>query len=75
MADPLTKGLTREKVEKASKGMCFRLRTSHYGGNSILQTGDPRARFKEKNKVVTDGSTLSMNSIHSHNEENFQKRG
>ena len=30
----------------------------------------PRARFKEKNKVVTDGSTLSINSTHSHYEEN-----
>ena len=26
----------------------------------------PRGRFKEKNKVVNDGSTLSTNTIHSH---------
>mgnify|MGYP000048470137 FL=1 len=35
----------------------------------------PRARFKEKNKVVTDGSTLSINSIHSHDEDNAQEQG
>ena len=34
----------------------------------------PRARFKEKNKVVVDGSTLSINSIHSHNEDNVQEK-
>ena len=33
----------------------------------------PRARFKEKNKVVADGSTLSINSIHSHDEDNVQE--
>ena len=32
----------------------------------------PRARFKEKNKVGNDGSTLSTNSIHSHDEYNVQ---
>ena len=31
-----------------------------------------RARFKEKNKVVNDGSALSINSIHSHDEDNAQ---
>ena len=35
----------------------------------------PRARFKEKNKVVADGSTLSINSIHSHDEDNVQQQG
>ena len=35
----------------------------------------PRARFKEKNKVVADGSTLSINSIHSHDEDNSQGQG
>ena len=35
----------------------------------------PRARFKEKNKVVTDGSALSTNSIHSHDEDNAQEQG
>ena len=34
----------------------------------------PRARFKEKHKVVTDGSTLSINSIHSHDEYNVQEK-
>ena len=35
----------------------------------------PRARFKEKNKLVNDGSTLSINSIHSHDEDNAQGQG
>ena len=35
----------------------------------------PRARFKEKNKVVNDGSALSTNSIHSHDEDNAQGQG
>ena len=35
----------------------------------------PRARFKEKHKVVNDGSTLSTNSIHSHDEDNAQEQG
>jgi len=34
VADPLTKGLTREGVEKSSKGMGLWPRTSHHGGNS-----------------------------------------
>ena len=34
-----------------------------------------RARFKEKNKVVNDGSALSINSIHSHDEDNAQGLG
>ena len=28
----------------------------------------------EKNKVVADGSTLSNNSIHSHDEDNVQEK-
>ena len=35
----------------------------------------PRARFNEKNKVVNDGSALSTNSIHSHDEDNAQGKG
>ena len=34
----------------------------------------PRARFKKKNKVLADGSTLSINSIHSHDEDNVQEK-
>ena len=34
----------------------------------------PRARFKEKNKVVADGSTLSINSIHSKDQDNVQDK-
>ena len=34
----------------------------------------PRARFKEKNKVVADGSKLSINSIHSHDKDNVQDK-
>ena len=33
-----------------------------------------RSRFKEKNKVVADDSTLSINSIHSHDEDNVQEK-
>ena len=33
-----------------------------------------RARFKEKHKVVADGSTLSINSIYSHDEDNVQEK-
>ena len=35
----------------------------------------PRARFKEENKVVNDGLSLSINSIHSHDEDNAQGLG
>ena len=35
----------------------------------------PRARFKEKNKVVNDGSALSIKSIYSHDEDNAQGKG
>ena len=34
----------------------------------------PRARFKEKNKVVADGSTLSIKSIRSHDIGNVQEK-
>lgn len=34
----------------------------------------PRARFKEKNKVVTNGSALLTNSIHPHDEDNAQEQ-
>ena len=34
----------------------------------------PRPRFKEKNKVMADGLTLSINSIHSHDEDNVQEK-
>ncbi|PHT32348.1 hypothetical protein CQW23_28685 [Capsicum baccatum] len=47
MLDPLTKGLSREGVERISKEMGLRPRTSQHGGNSTYQTGDPRTRFKE----------------------------
>ena len=35
----------------------------------------PRARFKEKNKIVNDDSALSTNSIHSNDEDNAQGQG
>ncbi|PHU00911.1 hypothetical protein BC332_30698 [Capsicum chinense] len=34
VSDPLTKGLFRERVERTSKGMSLRPRTSQHGGNS-----------------------------------------
>ena len=38
VSDPLTKGLVRETVERSSKGMGLRLRTSQHYDNSINQT-------------------------------------
>ena len=35
VSDPLTKGLVREVVERSSKGMGLRLRTSQHDDNSI----------------------------------------
>ena len=35
VSDPLTKGLVREAVERSSKGMDLRLRTSQHDDNSI----------------------------------------
>ena len=35
VSDPLTKGLVRQAVERSSKGMDLRLRTSQHDGNSI----------------------------------------
>ena len=35
VSDPLTKGLVREGVERTSKGMGLRLRTSQHDGKSI----------------------------------------
>ena len=68
------KGLTREKVKTSSKEMNLRLRTIHHGGNSS-RLEIPIARFKEKNKVVNEGLTLSTNSIHSHYEDNAKGQG
>ncbi|PHU14037.1 hypothetical protein BC332_15242 [Capsicum chinense] len=42
MSDPLTKGLSREGVERTSKGISLRPRTSQHGGNSTKKTGDPK---------------------------------
>ena len=35
----------------------------------------PRAKFKVKNNIVTDGSTLSTNLIPFHDEDNAQEQG
>ena len=35
----------------------------------------PRARFKEKTRVVNDDLAFSINSIHSHDEDNDQGQG
>ncbi|PHT63004.1 hypothetical protein T459_33145 [Capsicum annuum] len=43
VSDSLTKRLSREGVEKTSKGMGLRPRTSQHGGNSTYQTGDPKS--------------------------------
>lgn len=35
----------------------------------------PRTINKERNQIVTDGSALSTNSIHSHDKHNCQEQG
>ena len=75
MTDPLTEDLVIEAVERSSKECVYVL-----GQVSMMITlfsilEIPRARFKEKNKVVADGLILSINSIHSHDEDNVQERG
>ena len=71
---PLTKGLVREAVERSSKGMGLRLGQVSMTVTLSSRLEIPRSRFKERNKVVTDGSTLSINSIHSHDEHNVQEK-
>ena len=46
VSDPLTKSLVRETVERSSKGMGLRLRTSKHDGNSIQQIGDPKSQIQ-----------------------------
>ncbi|PHT82206.1 hypothetical protein T459_15221 [Capsicum annuum] len=43
VSDLLTKGLSREGVERTSKGMGLRSRKSQHDGNSTQQTGDPKS--------------------------------
>ena len=43
VSDPLPKGLVREAIERSSKGMGLRLRTSQHDDKSIYQTGDPKS--------------------------------
>ena len=69
----LQKGLTKQKVSRSSKEMSLRLRQVIMVVTLSSRLEIPRARFKEKNKVVNDGSTLSINSIHYHNKDNVQK--
>ena len=52
--------------------MDLQLRTSHDGDNSIQQTGDPKSQIQGEHKVVNDGSALSTNAIHYHDEDNAQ---
>ena len=54
--------------------MGLRLRTSQHGVTLYSRLEIPKTRFKDKNKVVTNGSTLSINSIHSHDEDNVQNK-
>ena len=71
----LQKVLTREEVKRSSKGMNLWLRISHHGGNSIYKTRDPKRQIQRQKQIVNDGSTLSTNSIHSHDEDNAQGQG
>ncbi|PHT29840.1 hypothetical protein CQW23_30558 [Capsicum baccatum] len=43
MPDPLIKGLSREGVERTSKGIGLSPRTSEHSGKSTYQTGDPKS--------------------------------
>ncbi|PHT82397.1 hypothetical protein T459_15412 [Capsicum annuum] len=49
--DPLTKGLSREGMERISKGMGVRPRMSQHGGNSTLSQ---ELGSRRSNKVVSD---------------------
>ena len=71
----LQKGLTKQKVSRSSKEMSLRLRHVIMVVTLSSRLEIPRARFKEKNKVVNDGSALLTNSIHSHDEDNAQGQG
>ncbi|WMV30528.1 hypothetical protein MTR67_023913, partial [Solanum verrucosum] len=52
MSDPLTKGLVREAVERSTKGMGLRLRTSHHGNNSTSRLEIPRgSSLRRKHKL------------------------
>ncbi|WMV32516.1 hypothetical protein MTR67_025901 [Solanum verrucosum] len=42
VSNPLTKGLTRERVERSSMGMELWPGKIHHGGNSIEKTEDPK---------------------------------
>ena len=66
MSDQLTKGLVREVVERLSKRMVYGLGQVSMRVTLSSRLEISKARFKEKNKVVADGSTLSINSINSH---------
>lgn len=70
----LTKGLTRDVVERSSRRIDLNPRTSHHGGNSRSRLKILRIRFKEI-KIMQDDSILSNNSFHSHNEDNVPKKG
>ena len=71
----LQKGLTRVEVKRSSKGMNLGLRQFIMVVTLSRKLEIRRARFKEKNKVVNDGSALSTNSIHSYDEDNAQGQG
>ena len=74
VSDPLTKGLVREAVVRSSKGWVYGLGQVRMTITLSSTLEIPRARFKEKNKVLADGLTLSINSIHSHDEDNVQEQ-
>ena len=79
MSDPLTKGLTREGVEKSSTGMGLWPRTSHRGGNSTQKTGDPKIQVQgDKTKslmTVQHGQKKYYYfMVHSHDETMFSNQ-
>lgn len=68
----LTKSLNREGVDRLSKKMGPRPRSSHHNGNSTQNNGDRKSQI-QKDQAKLYGLTLSNNSIHSHNKDNVHK--
>ena len=74
VSDFLNRVLVRVAVERSSKGMSLQVRISQHDSSLTRRLEIPISRFKIKNNVVTDSSTLSINSIHSHNKDNVQEQ-
>ena len=74
MSDPLTKGLGREKLKDHLREWVYGLGQVNMTVTLSRRLDILTTKFK-KNKVVADGSILSINSIHSHDEYNIHEKG